>query len=59
MSKERITLIKLFIRLTFTIIFLSVALYEIFYGDRTNGILWLILLQIYDNGGKRGIEDVS
>ncbi len=42
-------LTRLLMRLFFIIIFIIAAINQFYIGNQTNGILWLILAQLYDN----------
>lgn len=46
---EKLKLYKLVARLLFILMFLGLAIWEFTEGNQTDGILWLILCQVYDN----------
>ena len=49
MSKKQEIYLSI-IKAIFVLIFVGLAINEFVSGSNTNGILWLILAQLYDNG---------
>lgn len=51
MTLERKT--ELIVRLLWGLLFVGLAIWQFIEGNQTNGILWLILTQLYDMSQKK------